>query len=206
MPDKEPQFTVTDRRKFTLEGDLRNDEASAAQQDPAEPDTAKHGLAEPEMPKPAPPESVASPDPAAPAEPAAAAEEFAGPTPEENARQSEDYQASTRQLDDLVRQANPGQTAAPMDFDRLVQSIYMTAMLQMGAGAAPNEQPRIDILGARQSIDMLAVLEEKTRGNLIDPEKRLLQGALFELRMAFLEIANAIASSAHQAPKPGAKR
>ncbi|HEX3940471.1 MAG TPA: DUF1844 domain-containing protein [Acidobacteriaceae bacterium] len=207
MPDKEPKFTVMDRRKFTLEGDLRNDETSGAEQDAAKPDTAKPGLAEPETSNPAPPESVASPEPAAPQEPAPAAEEFAGPTPEENARQSEDYQASTRQLDDLVRQANPGQTAAaPMDFDRLVQSIYMTAMLQMGAGAAPNEQPRIDILGARQSIDMLAVLEEKTRGNLTDPEKRLLQGALFELRMAFLEIANAIASSAHQAPKPGAKR
>ena len=53
-----------------------------------------------------------------------------------------------------------------MNFDRLVQSLYMTAAVQMGAGSAPNEQPRIDILGARQSIDMLSVLDEKTKGNL----------------------------------------
>jgi Domain of unknown function (DUF1844) len=89
-----------------------------------------------------------------------------------------------------------------MDFDKLVQSIYMTAALQMGAGTQPGEQPRVDILGARQSIDMLSVLSEKTKGNLIDKEQRLLQNALFELRMMFMEITNAISSSAHN---PSAK-
>jgi len=79
----------------------------------------------------------------------------------------------------------------------------MTAAVQMGAGTGPNEQPRIDILGARQSIDMLNVLDEKTKGNLTEQEKRLLQNALFDLRMSFLEITNAIASSATQrAPQP----
>jgi hypothetical protein len=93
-----------------------------------------------------------------------------------------------------------------MNFERLVQSLYMTAAMQMGAGTGPNEQPRIDILGARQSIDMLIVLEEKTKGNLADKEKRLLQNALFELRMSFLEITNAIASSAQRAPKAAKPR
>ena len=88
-----------------------------------------------------------------------------------------------------------------MNFERLVQSFYMTAAVQMGAGTAPNEQPRIDILGARQSIDMLTVLEEKTKGNLNEQEKRLLQNALFDLRMSFLEITNAIANSAQRPPQ-----
>ena len=66
-------------------------------------------------------------------------------------------------------------------------------------GAQPGEQPRVDILGARQSIDMLSVLVEKTKGNLTDKEQRLLQNALFELRMMFMEITNAISASAHNA-------
>jgi hypothetical protein len=126
-------------------------------------------------------------------------------TAEESAEQHAAYRQSSQQLDDMVAKSSPGArrpAAAEMDFDKLVQSIYMTAALQLGAGTQPGEQPRVDILGARQSIDMLNVLVEKTKGNLTDKEQRLLQSALFELRMTFLEITNAIASSAHN-PPPG---
>ena len=130
-------------------------------------------------------------------------------TAAETAQQDADYRASSKKLDDMISQANPG-TREPlvgrngeMTFDRLVQSIYMTAALQLGAGTQPGEQPRVDILAARQSIDMLSVLGEKTKGNLSDKEQRLLQNALFELRMMFMEITNAISSSAHNpAGKP----
>jgi hypothetical protein len=129
------------------------------------------------------------------------------PTLEESAQQSKDYHASARRLDEMLQQANAGASPGPqMDFERLVQSLYMTAAVQMGAGAAPNEQPRIDIVGARQSIDMLGVLGEKTKGNLTEAEKRLLQNVLFDLRMSFLEITNAITSSAEPGPKPGKGR
>jgi len=53
-----------------------------------------------------------------------------------------------------------------MNFDRLVQVAHNDAAVQMGAGTAPNEQATHRILGARQSIDMLSVLDEKTKGNL----------------------------------------
>jgi hypothetical protein len=43
---------------------------------------------------------------------------------------------------------------------------------------------------------MLGVLQEKTKGNLTQEETRLLESALFEIRMAFLEITQAIARSA----------
>ena len=61
-------------------------------------------------------------------------------------------------------------------------------------------------MGARQSIDMLGVLADKTKGNLSDNEQRLLESALFELRMGFLEITQALARSASAkagAPGPG---
>ncbi len=131
------------------------------------------------------------------------------PTAAESAQQDADYRASSKKLDDMISQANPGARDtiggrdADMNFDKLVQSIYMTAALQMGAGTQPGEQPRVDILGARQSVDMLSVLSEKTKGNLTEKEQRLLQNALFELRMMFMEITNAISTSAHNpAAKP----
>ncbi len=91
-----------------------------------------------------------------------------------------------------------------MSFDQLVQSVYMTAIMQLGAGAQPGQQPQLDLMGARQSVDMLAVLAEKTKGNLSTDETRLLESALFELRMAFLEVTQALArSAAAKAGQPG---
>lgn len=222
MPDQSTGFTVTDRRKFTLEGELREDvpatEASAPIAATAEPEP------EPKLgPKlvhdntrDAQKDAATS---AAESEMLASGLEAAddnledglGPelTAAESAQQDADYRASSRKLDEMIAQAGPGAREAvggrqgEMNFDRLVQSIYMTAALQLGAGTQPGEQPRVDILGARQSIDMLSVLGEKTKGNLTDKEQRLLQNALFELRMMFMEITNAISSSAHNpAGKP----
>ncbi len=80
----------------------------------------------------------------------------------------------------MLRQANPGVEAAQdtVTFEHVIQSIYLSAIMAMGAGTEPGQQPRIDIVGARQSIDMLAVLQEKTKGNLTEKEQRLLQNAL----------------------------
>jgi hypothetical protein len=191
MREKEPQFTVTDRRKFTSEGELREGGESTP----------------PPAPQPIRPEAVA-PGQAVQVEVEEPEvmdgdETIPEPTAAESAQQSREYHASASRLDEMLLKANPGQPApAVMNFDRLVQSLYMTAAVQMGAGTAPNEQPRIDILGARQSIDMLSVLDEKTKGNLNEQEKRLLQNALFDLRMSFLEITNAIASSAQRPAQP----
>ena len=193
MRDKEPQFTVTDRRKFTSDGELREGQTAITE-------TITPPAVAPNT------QPVVSPvSPLATAEPETMDDEtIPEPTAAESAQQSSEYRASARRLDDMLLKANPGQSIPPaMNFDRLVQSLYMTAAVQMGAGTGPNEQPRIDIVGARQSIDMLIVLEEKTRGNITEQEKRLLQNALFDLRMSFLEITNAIASSAQRPPQAG---
>jgi Domain of unknown function (DUF1844) len=195
MREKEPQFTVTDRRKFTAEGELRDGEAKASESTPPPPQAARP---EAVAPAPAPAVQVELEEP----EVMDGDETIPEPTAAESAQQRQEYHASASRLDDMLLKANPGQPAPPvMNFDRLVQSLYMTAAMQMGAGTAPNEQPRIDILGARQSIDMLSVLDEKTKGNLTEQEKRLLQNALFDLRMSFLEITSAIANSAQRPPQ-----
>jgi hypothetical protein len=224
MPDQPSGFTVTDRRKFTIEGDLREgapaaEEASAPIAKPQpEPETKSEPKLGPKLVQnePAVEKEVVNRnlEPLPPDE--SQLEESEGdeallpePTAAESAQQDADYRASSKKLDDMISQANPGARdtpggrAAEMNFDKLVQSLYMTGALQMGAGTQPGEQPRVDILGARQSIDMLSVLVEKTKGNLNDKEQRLLQNALFELRMMFMEITNAISTSAHNpAAKP----
>jgi hypothetical protein len=236
MPDQSSGFTVTDRRKFTLEGDLREGQSttteetlaaatpeskSGASQSDAEaksesklgPKLVHDATKDATKPEPAPvaKEVVDRGLEPLPTDGDLVDEEDAGAelTAAETAQQDADYRASSKKLDDMISQANPGARDSlggrngEMNFDKLVQSIYMTAALQLGAGTQPGEQPRVDILGARQSIDMLSVLSEKTKGNLADKEQRLLQNALFELRMMFMEITNAISSSAHNpAGKP----
>jgi Domain of unknown function (DUF1844) len=203
MREKEPQFTVTDRRKFTAEGELREGEGKASESSP--PPAVAERIKQPVSPQPTATAQVLHADLHEPeTSPMDEEETIPEPTAAESAQQRQEYHASARRLDDMLLKANPGQPApALMNFDRLVQSLYMTAAVQMGAGTAPNEQPRVDILGARQSIDMLSVLDEKTKGNLNEQEKRLLQNALFDLRMSFLEITNAIASSAQRPPQAG---
>jgi hypothetical protein len=186
MPEQNKPFVVTDRRKFTMDGELRPD---------ADPSPERE-----ERSTPASPPAAAAPAPTAPTSSPEAApqpEMPSPPTAEENDQARRAYEMTADRLDTAIRSANPGADHPPaMSFEQLVQSFYMTAMMQLGAATHEGQQPQVDILGARQSIDMLAILAEKTKGNLTAEENRLLDSALFELRMAFLEITQALARSA----------
>ena len=206
MAEKQPEFVVSDRRRFGAEGELRPD-ANVEEEKPAAPPT------KPAPPAQAAPPQAATPPPAPPAPPAAqpptAANAEPGeeeipepPTAEEQHQQNEAYKASTRKIDDMIAAAGKaGPGYMEMTFERVIESFYMSALIQMGALRQEGETPRVDIIGARQTIDSLEILQEKTKGNLNDREKTLMQNVLFELRMAWIEITNAVASSA---PKPGA--
>jgi hypothetical protein len=195
MPETNKPFVVTDRRKFTKDGELRPDA------DPS-PEREERAAAPVEpVPAASEPQAAASSPEAAPE-----AEMPPAPTAEENDQARRAYEMTAERLDTAVRSANPGMDhPPPMSFDQLVQSVYMTAMMQLGAATHEGQQPQVDILGARQSVDMLGVLAEKTKGNLSPEETRLLDSALFELRMAFLEITQALARSA-AAKSPAAGR
>lgn len=122
------------------------------------------------------------------------------PSHAEQEAQHDEYRASGKKIDDMLAQGGHGKAEDfEMTFERLVQSLYVTAMLQLGVMHREGETPRPDIVGARQTIDTLGVLKDKTKGNLSKQEENLLQNILFELRMAFLEITNAIT----RAPAPG---
>jgi hypothetical protein len=122
-----------------------------------------------------------------------------GPTAEQAAEAARAYEATVDRLDTAMRAANPGGERMPaMTFDRLVQSLYTQALLLLGGAAEPGETPRVDILGARQTIDMLSVIAQKVQNNLSSAEDKLLQSALFDLHMGFLEITQALARQAAQ--------
>jgi hypothetical protein len=222
MPDK-PTFVVNDRRKFTSEGELRpeaatpSDATASATPDerkgpqlvsqapasaPAAPTAELADLPESSVLDAAPESGVLGQD--------SASEGFAegdlppGPTAEETSEATRAYNATVDRLDTALRAADPGGERVPeMTFERLVQSLYTQALLLLGGAAQPGENPRVDIIGARQTIDMLSVLSEKSKGNLTQNEDRLLQSALFDLRMGFLEITQALARQAAQR-QPGA--
>ena len=65
--------------------------------------------------------------------------------------------------------------------------------MQLGLMHEQGGPPGVDLLGARQTIDTLGMLADKTKGNLTMTEDNLMQNVLYELRMAYVEVTNAIA-------------
>src|SRR5262245_34893605 len=194
---KREDFVVSDRRRFGAEGEARPDV-------PAREEEQAEMAAEPAAP------AVKQPEPAtqaaAPPSEAAQATEHevpAPPTAAEQKEQHEAYSASSKKLEDLINKTSERRQSLPeMTFERLVESFYMTALIQLGAIRQEGDPPAVDIIGARQTIDSLNILQEKTKGNLTDREQNLLQNVLFELRMAWIEVTNALAGAA--AAKSGA--
>lgn len=75
-----------------------------------------------------------------------------------------------------------------LDFSTLVMSFATTAMISLGKIPDPQTGQTVkDLALARQNIDIISILEEKTRGNLSQDEQSLIKNILYELRLAFVE-------------------
>src|ERR1700691_3058261 len=84
-------------------------------------------------------------------------------------------------------------------FENLIRSLGQNAAMLLGGYADPRTgQPVLDLEGAREMIDMLDVLREKTRGNLAPEEDTLLLDVLGNLKLAFMEMTKAAAAAAMQ--------
>ena len=72
----------------------------------------------------------------------------------------------------------------------MIASLAQTALFQLGMVRTPDmkEPMEPDLEGASQTIDLISLLELKTRGNLTKQEKKLIDDTLFQLRMAFVEM------------------
>jgi hypothetical protein len=177
-------FTVTDRRLFTTDGELRSD---VAEEKPAS--------------EPAP-TAAAVAAPAEPSSPTAADSKVPPPPSDAEQKANNDaYQKSSKDLDTRVELSGHSAKELEITFERFMASLYMSAMMQLGMMHEEGGQPRVDLIGARQTIDTLGLLQEKTKGNLTPTEENFLQNCLYELRMAYVEVTNALARPP-QAPGP----
>ena len=111
---------------------------------------------------------------------------------------SEDKKTSESQSieDELLsgdKQESPAQTSNPLSsgFSRFAASLHMACLYHLGLVPGPGgekPQPNLDL--ARENIDILVMLQQKTKGNLDEHEDNVLKGVLSEVRMAFLEAAS----------------
>jgi hypothetical protein len=192
-------FKVTDRRLFTSEGELRTEVAE-----------------EVEVPKAAAPPiaQAASPAEEAPAQVALDADGVdtgatsdrempPPPTSAEQEAQAAAYKQSSKDLDTQVELSGHSAKDFEITFERFLASLYMTSMVQLGLMRQQGGQPQVDIIGARQTIDTLSLIAEKTNGNLTAAEEHFLQNSLYELRMAYVEVTNALARPPQAGPATG---
>jgi hypothetical protein len=192
---EESEFKVSDRRLFTAEGELRGPEEEQAPPPAAAP-AAATATATSAAPVATIPEVATTP-----AAPARESDIPEPPTASEQQAQHDAYKQSSRDLDARVELSGHSAKELEMSFERFMASLYMTAMMQLGLMHEQGGQPGVDLIGARQTIDTLGMIAEKTKGNLTPKEQGFLQNCLYELRMAYVEVTNALAHSP-QAPGP----
>ncbi|MGF1632230.1 MAG: DUF1844 domain-containing protein [Phycisphaerae bacterium] len=84
--------------------------------------------------------------------------------------------------------AGERQTPAP-SFSGLVQTLTTQAFYYLGELAPAGAQPTVNLDMAKHNIDLLSILEDKTRGNLTEDEQRTLDVTLYEARMRFVAVA-----------------
>ncbi|MBA3457497.1 MAG: DUF1844 domain-containing protein [Deltaproteobacteria bacterium] len=76
----------------------------------------------------------------------------------------------------------------PVDFSTHVLSLASTALIAIGKMPAPDGEPHpVDLETGRHLIDVLGMLEVKTKGNLDEAESKLLGSLIYDLRVAFVD-------------------
>jgi hypothetical protein len=194
MSEEQSGFKVTDRRLFNPDGTPREVERQAPAEQPA-------GSAE------AVTRDASSADTGRAADTSSApatAQEGAG-QPQEQRRASEDERASVgsgggggaraarethaaRDEEDHAEQGIPG-ADDPASFINFLMSIASNAAASLGMMEHPVTGERgVDLQLAKHWIDVLGMLQEKTRGNLSTQERQILEGLLSDLRMQYVSL------------------
>ena len=171
---RDESFKVIDRRPFTAEGILRQE---VVDENRRESEVAAKIAATKE----------------------AANKEAAAKSDAE--RKAAGVEAPSLSVDDVLPDAkvvadNPELPAASRSFQMLVDFLARNAAAMLGGMSDPRTgQPFLDIEGAREMIDMLDVLREKTRGNVAAEDDALLLEVIGSLKLSFMEISKAAAAA-----------
>jgi hypothetical protein len=169
-PKHDETFKVVDRRLFTPEGEFRRD---VAEQQDREHETAS---------------SVSAAQAARNASPVKEVSAAAGGASKNVPRDGA-----------LGAQAAGATVKRSAAFENLIRSLGQNAAMMLGGYADPGTgQPMVDLEGAREMIDMLDALREKTTGNLAPEEDTLILDIAGNLKLAFMEMTKAATAAAVQ--------
>lgn len=189
--DKQQNYKITDRRKFNPDGTPRE-----GFQEPAGPPEATPAAEAVKGAEHAPPESrtdnvvsfppqSSAPSGASAQAPSRAPEPTpAAPPPQQQTPQQKAAEQAYKQ----TSRTQPSQMP-PASFLAIVNMLGIEAAMSLGMVQVPGqEEPQIDLEAARHIIDLLGVLQTKTRGNLTPEEDNLLENLLADLRMQFVSL------------------
>lgn len=179
MNEEQTSYKVTDRRLFNPDGTPR--------------DVPENERPEPTPVKPEAPSATAgtaSEPQVAEAPAASAGSPAAAPAPTPTSRSEKPMPAS----DDLVEDGEEADLPDedPASFASFLMSIASNAAASLGMMEHPVSRKReVDLELGKHWIDVLGMLEKKTRGNLLPQEQQILEGLLADLRMQFVSLSNA---------------
>jgi hypothetical protein len=101
-------------------------------------------------------------------------------------RAGRDAEAPAKQAETVP--PDEARAGPPLDFTTFLLSLASNALIQMGAAPDPETNATSkNLLFARQTVDLLGMLREKTRGNLTDEETHFFDALLYDLRLRFVE-------------------
>jgi hypothetical protein len=86
--------------------------------------------------------------------------------------------------------SRPAREMPPASFAALVNTLVTQALFYLGDLAPQGGEPTVNLDMAKHQIDTLNILEEKTRGNLTEEEQKMLDTALYESRMRYVNVAS----------------
>jgi hypothetical protein len=171
MDDEQPVIKVVDRRPFNPDGTPR--ELSPEEKEASEAANSSR-VAAVEPPKPPAPPSESSAAPESPARPERPAKTTATQPTKSRSHEGRDP------LDD------------PTSFLSLIMSLASNAAASLGMMSHPvTGETGVDLKTAKHWIDVLGMLEEKTKGNLDSQEAEVIEGLLADLRMQYVSLSNA---------------
>lgn len=203
--EKDKTFKISDRRRYNPDGSLREDFVEEPQKD----------VQSAPQPEATQPEEAATPvdnivafpgsanksttdddnlDVEPEPEPIQAKAASAGAAASQSAPQQSQQSAQAAAVENAYNQASGGSDPSQSKaiFLSLLNMLAVEAAMNMGLmEMQPGVRSQVDLEAAKQVLDMMGVLKEKTRGNLMKDEEAIFEQVLADLRMQFVSLSRA---------------
>ncbi|MGV6814414.1 MAG: DUF1844 domain-containing protein [Phycisphaerales bacterium] len=110
--------------------------------------------------------------------------------------EKEKLAAEAKEKAQQASKAGPGGLPEEIGFKELLSLFATQALMYLGAIPDQSGRAMVSLEVAKLNIDLLGVVQEKTKGNLSEEEQKMIDGTLSELRMQFVEVSKAVAQAA----------